>query len=349
MLTGAMGRSNLWKVVGSSALAAGLLYFFFSRTSLADVADRILRIRPDDLALAVAASLLSLFLRTWRWQVILRPVRRVGFAPAFAATSIGFAASTVLPMRAGEIVRPIVLSRRSTVPFSAALASIVFERAIDLSTVLALFVVYATVPGVRPTLTGTAAHHFRVLSISAGAAGAAIAAFAAFGVWSVFRRDQLSRLLDRMLRPLPVRLRGKLSGGISSFLDGFSILGDRRAFVTTVAGSIVLWLVIDAQIFFLFRAFRLSLPFSATFVVLPVTLVGMAIPTPGAVGGFHKACQVALTYFYGVPLDTATGLAIVYHAVAFVPVTILGFILFVAGPRRPREGLVRLAGARPEE
>jgi len=349
MLAGAMGRSNLWKAVGSSVLAAALLYYFFSRTSLTEVTDRILQIRPEDLALALAASLLSLFLRTWRWQIILRPVRQIRFAPAFAATSIGFAASTVLPMRAGEIVRPIVLARRTSVPFSAALASIVFERAIDLSTVLALFVVYAAVPGVRPELSGTAAHHFRILSLSAAAAGLAIAAFAVFGIWSVFRRPQVSRLLDRMLRPFPVRLRSKLSAEISSFLDGFAILGHGRAFLATAAGSIVLWLVIDAQIYFLFRAFGLTLPFSATFVVLPVTLVGMAIPTPGAVGGFHKACQVALTYFYGVPLDSATGLAIVYHAVAFVPVTILGFVLFAAGPRRPREGLVRLAGARPEE
>jgi hypothetical protein len=59
----------------------------------------------------------------------------------------------------------------------------------------------------------------------------------------------------------------------------------------------------------------------------------VAVPTPGAVGGFHLAYQIAVHTFFGVPDDRAVGAAIVLHAISFVPVTVLG-IVFMA-----REGL----------
>jgi uncharacterized protein (TIRG00374 family) len=344
-----MRRSRILPLSASIGAAVLLLVLFFAKANLADVAERLATVRLGGLALAVAASLFSIAVRTWRWQIILRPFRKVSFSPAVTATAVGFAASTVLPLRAGEVVRPAVLARRTDVPFSAALASVVFERVLDMATVLAFFVLYVFWPGIKPPLTGVAAEHFRILEVSAVVAGAALAAFAGIAVWTVRSRAGAERALGRLVAWVPAFARGRLKAGISSFLDGLAILRDGRSFLWVAAGSIFLWLVIDAQIYFLFRAFRLALPFAATFVVLLVTIAGMAIPTPGAVGGFHKACQIALTFFYAVPLDTATGLAIVYHAVAFAPVTIIGFALFALGPGRRRESLASLAEAVREE
>jgi hypothetical protein len=57
------------------------------------------------------------------------------------------------------------------------------------------------------------------------------------------------------------------------------------------------------------------------------------MPTPGAIGGFHAAYQIAVQTFFAAPDDRAVGGAIVLHAISFVPVTLLG-IVFMA-----REGL----------
>lgn len=344
-----MQRAGRVKIFLSLLLAVALLVFFLLRANLAEVYGRIIHLRLAFFLLSVAASIASIFLRAWRWQIILKPVERVAFGPAFEATAIGFAASTILPLRAGEVVRPAILSRRTSMPFSASLASVVFERLVDLATVLAYFVFYVTWPGVKPHLSGVAARHFRVLSVSAAAAAAGILFFGLGGFWAAANRPAARKLLGRLISLLPSRFReraGKLS---LSFLNGFAVMGDARAFAATGLASLVVWFVIYGQIYFLFRAFELPLPFSATFVVLLVTLVGMAIPTPGAVGGFHKACQIALTFFYGVEVNTATGLAIVYHVVSFFPVTLIGLALFAAGPRRRGRTLRRLAQAPPEE
>jgi uncharacterized membrane protein (UPF0182 family) len=76
------------------------------------------------------------------------------------------------------------------------------------------------------------------------------------------------------------------------------------------------------------------LPFEkALYLWMMLLVVGVAVPTPGAIGGFHVAYQVAVQTFFGAPADRASGAAIVLHAISFVPVSLLG-IVFMA-----REGL----------
>ena len=61
-------------------------------------------------------------------------------------------------------------------------------------------------------------------------------------------------------------------------------------------------------------------------MLVTLAVLGLAIPTPGGVGGFHNATQVGLTTFFGVELNLATAIAIVYHAICFVPITIIGLL-----------------------
>jgi len=74
------------------------------------------------------------------------------------------------------------------------------------------------------------------------------------------------------------------------------------------------------------------MPFAASFLVVAILAVGVSVPTPGAVGGFHYAFRVAATSFFGAPNDRAVGAAIVLHAISFVPVAIVGaFFMFQDG------------------
>src|SRR5450432_3737036 len=123
--------SRRFQAAASIVLALGLFAFFLSRVPLADIARQIAAASPAWLAATVLISLSTFLMRSLRWTWILRPVGRVPFFPAFRATAIGFAANTVLPARAGEIIRPAVLARERDLPFPALFASIVFERILD--------------------------------------------------------------------------------------------------------------------------------------------------------------------------------------------------------------------------
>ena len=50
--------------------------------------------------------------------------------------------------------------------------------------------------------------------------------------------------------------------------------------------------------------------------MLAPLVVGVAVPTPGGVGGFHEAYRIGATAFFGADNDTAVGAAIVLHAIS---------------------------------
>jgi uncharacterized membrane protein YbhN (UPF0104 family) len=84
-------------------------------------------------------------------------------------------------------------------------------------------------------------------------------------------------------------------------------------------------------------AFDLTIPFSGSFMVIAALVVGVAVPTPGAVGGFHEAFLLSARTFFGAGTQAAVAAAIVLHLFSTVPVLLVG--LFFAA----QEGL-NLAG-----
>jgi hypothetical protein len=77
-------------------------------------------------------------------------------------------------------------------------------------------------------------------------------------------------------------------------------------------------------------------------------VIGIAVPTPGGIGGFHEAYRIGMTTFFGASNDAAVGAAIVLHAIGFVPVTIVGAI-FMVRDGLSLAGLRHLAGAVRQE
>src|ERR1700688_4375276 len=129
-------RSHLRTIV-VLALALALLALFLHNVDLRGVVGEIIHARPDWLALSLATMFVNLAIRSRRWQYLLEPLRRTTFGNAFRATAVGFAASSVLPARAGELIRPDFLSRYENLSATGAFATVILERWLDTVTVLA--------------------------------------------------------------------------------------------------------------------------------------------------------------------------------------------------------------------
>ncbi|MCX6552819.1 MAG: hypothetical protein NTY02_17765, partial [Acidobacteria bacterium] len=90
--------------------------------------------------------------------------------------------------------------------------------------------------------------------------------------------------------------------------------------------------------------FHIEMSYAGSFLMMAVLVVGVAVPTPGAVGGFHQAYRIGATAFFAAATDRAVGAAIVLHAISFVPVTIAGAI-FMAQEGLSLSGVRGLASA----
>ncbi len=326
-----MSHLSKWLRVGLSVgLALALLFLFARKLDFEKVGEAIGSADRWALASAVFLSLLNIPIRSWRWTRLVRHVGAVRQRDAIAATCIGFAATTLLPARAGEVVRPVALSRMTHLPLAPLLASIGLERLLDLVSILVLFVFYA-LGGWAPT--GMAADEgirFALLRRSALLVGAGtVAALIGLFVLAAFPETR-ERFLLRLLRLLPERLRGRVHPFLSGFLKGFDAIRSGADVAAIGLSSALLWLAISLQVHVTLRAFGVAHPFPVAFFVLTWAILGLAIPTPGGVGGYHKAVAYALTGFYGVGAASAGAFALVSHLISFVPITLLGLLFLAA-------------------
>jgi uncharacterized protein (TIRG00374 family) len=315
------GGRHWLKLAASLALAAVLLGWFFSRVPLAEVGRTLLTVRLGWFGAAVLASLSSYALRAFRWRVILRPLGDAPTVDLLGCTAAGFATSAILPARAGELVRPLLLTARTRLPAAGTVASILVERLADLATVLLLFGASALLS--RGTIAAAALRRCATLRRWRSPAWRSIAVV----VLMLRRREAAVRQLARVF---PGRLRARGERLLHHLLDGLEAVRKPGTLARLFGWSCAVWLASAVQVQWLARAFGLDYSLPAAYVLMAVSGLGLAVPTPGGVGGFHAAIQFALTTLVGVDLPTATAFALLHHAVCFVPITILGLTYIAA-------------------
>jgi uncharacterized membrane protein YbhN (UPF0104 family) len=149
----------------------------------------------------------------------------------------------------------------------------------------------------------------------------------------------LSQMLARLEQVLPSKLAGLLARIAEKFAIGLGAIRRPGRLIVALALSYPLWLSIGLGIWAVCEAFRLAVPFTASFLLIALLTIGVAIPTPGSVGSFHEAFRLGTTMFFGAPNDAAVGAAIVLHAISIGPSLLLGLV-FAA-----QEGM-NLAGMR---
>jgi glycosyltransferase 2 family protein len=322
-------KSHGTRLAVGAAVALALLGLFFRGLDWPALGAAFRRAHAGWMVAVVAVTLLTYAARAWRWGFLLAPLARVRFAHLLSATYVGFMTALVVP-RAGEVVRPYLVGRRHGVPTSAAFASIVLERVVDLITVLVLFgSTLLLLP--RGSMPATLFHSLEV--------GGALAAAAALGVLGALlaldlKAEASLRLLARVLAPLPKWLGEPVHRAVTSFAEGLGVLRSSPAHLAAIgAQSLLVWLCIALSIHCNNLAFGVHLPFVSTFVIIGFLTVGVAIPTPGAVGGFHVMYLLALTQVYGVDRETAAAAGLACHALTNLPVLAAGLLLL------PGEGL----------
>ncbi len=318
--------NNTVRIGVSLVLMVALLAFFLWNVDFDLVVTGLQQANPWLVALAAGLALLSYWARVLRWMLILRPVAKVRHSSALLATAVGYAAITLLPARMGDILRPVILAKRDRFPVSAGLASILTERVFDLWTVVLFFMVFLIWPPLMIDLDANAEANLQLLRITGYAVAAVLAAgtIVLLGLFSY--QERFVEVLSKPLARFAPSWREPFANFLNHFLDGLRVLQRPRDLLITMTASFVLWYIIFWQVKVTLMAFGLDLPLRVSFFVVTLAVIGLAIPTPGGVGGFHKATQIGLTTFFGVELNLATAIAIVYHAICFIPITIIGLM-----------------------
>jgi uncharacterized protein (TIRG00374 family) len=302
---------------------AALLAWFLYDADFERMGENLRQAEPSLLVVSVLLALLGYWLRACRWQLILRPVARVRHSSAVIATCLGYAGITLLPARMGDIIRPVVLARREKIPVSASLASVLTERIFDLWTVILFFFLFLIWP--PEMVASSPSKELQLVTVGGYVVGAGVVIGTLFLLALFHFQERFVAILTAPIAKLAPSWRQPVVSFLGHFLDGLRVIQRPRDLLVTVVASVLVWLAIYWQLKVALLAFAIDLPLRACFFLVAGSVVGLAIPTPGAVGGFHKAMELALSLFVGVGAgQLVKSFVIVHHAICFVPITLIG-------------------------
>ena len=325
---------NHIRTIVVSILAIALLGWFLRNANLGAVLGAVRRARPEMIVAGFVLVAITYWMRVVRWQYLLEPVGPTRFRTALRTTVIGFAASFLLPARAGDVLRPYLLARQEGLRPTATFATIVVERVLDLIAVLTLLAYF---------VWGSGGRAVPVDLLGPIQVAAALAGLAALGLMVgmfilALHPERVGNIVRGLNRVLPHRIAETLAGLARTFSEGLAVAKTPRPLVIALVWSYPLWIVIALEAWCITQALRIDMSVGGSFLLQALLVIGVAVPTPGAVGGFHEAYRIGVTTFFGAPNDDAVAAAIVLHALSFIPVTIVGLI-FMAGDGLSMSGL----------
>ncbi|MFN8590445.1 MAG: lysylphosphatidylglycerol synthase transmembrane domain-containing protein [Thermomicrobiales bacterium] len=327
-------RSPLWKsprVWIGIPISLLFLILAFRGQDPAEVRDALSRVDWRLLPVALILLYTGIGVRTYRWHVLLRPIREIPARSVLPIMIVGYAANNVLPLRTGELVRAWALERRFGVRKSAALATIAVERLFDGVTML-LFI------GGAATVIGLNAELRHVALIAAAVFAAAIIGLVVLLVGGSIR----DRLLQLVLGPLPAPLAARVERMAESFLEGLGVLSRRGDLLLVAFTSILAWSFEASMYWTVAKAFGGSLasamtPAAALLTTAMGNLATLVPSGPGFVGTFEAGVMLAVNGALGVGRGIALSYAVLLHAILWLPVTVWGLIewwrIGIAGAR----------------
>jgi uncharacterized protein (TIRG00374 family) len=258
---------------------------------------------------AIAFYLAGCAVRAERWYELLRyngaQPRRLDAYGLLAVANFG---NNVLPARAGDALRVVVIAPRARTDARTVIGTIVAERVLDVVVLVALFVVlaYGVLGGIDMPSAGRLV--FAALLV------ATLIAVAAAAAWVLHRRGHLLRVIA-FLAPMAEATRRLRSN------HGMQLLG--ITFVVWALEWIGWWLTAHAA--------SLDLGVLEVGYLMGLASVFALVPSgPGYVGTFDAAVVFGVRAL-GRTGAQALSYVLLLRFVVTVPITLIGLVVLVAG------------------
>lgn len=254
--------------------------------------------------------------RALRWRSLFAPARRPPRGAVLNATMLGYFYNSILPARAGEAARVVVLTQRSSSPPVEIVGTVVLERVYDLVAILLIF--FLAKPWL-PHVSWFAAAAV-VSIVLAGLIAAATTVLVVYG-------DRPLRILLHPVRRFSWFSGDRLDRTVDELTHGLSGLHKPAVAVEACLWTIVAWMLSALCAYIVTLSFHLHLSFGCGVLVVVAVGLSMILPSPpAAVGVFEAAALIALRA-YGVPHSLALPYALVLHAANFIPFVLVGVLL----------------------
>lgn len=301
-----------------SLVGLGIVVWVLQGIDLEETGRAVLTAQVPYLALGVLLVVASVYSRTLRWKYMLAPRRSIPLGALFGPLTIGFAVGNVTATGLGAIPRSLLVTRKSGVPASFVLGTVLLEFVLDAAVVVS----WAAVASFAVNLPPALAPMRYVLSVGAACIYLVILAFRR-------RRSLLTRILPvGRLAPLVSRLPEEWLEGWDGFQEGASaFLNNPSIFLKVAVLTLWIWVIEALMFWVLMLAAGLDASLWQGSFVMAFTHTVIGVPSlPGFVGTLDA---VALTSLGAMGLVGARALSytLIVHAFLIAPLTVVGGLM----------------------
>lgn len=301
-------------LIFSFCLAGVLLYLSVRKVDWRQVWASIAHCKIQWLAISIAISVVSYFIRGLRWRVLLNTQAHLPVFTVFWANSAGYLGNNVLPARAGELIRTAMISSRSPLSKTFVLTTALAERLMDaIVLVISGTIVLRFVPD-KPAWLATVSTPLLILG--------SVAALLIISI-PAFEKPAL-RLLEKL--PVPAGAVHRVEDAIEHIASGIRSFHDPSSFSLFLLLTVTIWGLDSYSITVLARALGMQMSMAIALLLIVGLGIGSALPsTPGYIGIFQFVAVTVLMPFH-FTRSAAIAFILVAQAGALVVTGVLGSI-----------------------
>lgn len=315
---------NVFNFLISIALAAIFLYIAFYKVDFSTVWNHVVKANLFWVVIFVLLVLFGHFIRALRWRYILISVKPdVKVKNLFGALMVGYGVNAVTP-KLGEISRAVVLGRWEGLSRSSMLGTVILERLIDIislgiAIIIAVFIsaqsLYDSFPWLETTLYYTAI---------------IISGFL-FGLYfAIVCKEKFYQIITGVIGKLSSRLAESVGHIFNRITEGFGSLKGSKNYLLTISLTIFLMLIYGLTsfigLYMLDMQYSGEINFGVGWVIMSISAIGVAIPTPGATGSYHALAKSTLVLIYGFDEALSLAYAFLTHILSY-SIAIVGSIV----------------------
>jgi len=281
------GGFSRWMILISVILAAVFLFLALRNLDWQIFIDTLKNAQYAFLPVVLLWSSLSFLIRALRLRVLLTNEKNLPLPNVFWANMAGYLGNSILPARAGELVRAAYLARKNNIGASYALAVGLVERLMDLIALIVLGSFVLSFTGVVSPVFQSALRGVSILGL--------------IGLLTIFVAPHFEKLISRLIMAFPIlgeTHKIKLEHFIQQFLNGLKSLHSFKRIVQFTGLTGLIWLMDGVGAVLLAYILKIPLLLQQAFVLLAALGLSSAIPsTPGYVGVYQFVAVTTLAPF----------------------------------------------------
>lgn len=316
-----MRKGNIITIAGF-LVSIVLLYFALRDIKFHEIVKTLEKANPLLIPVPLFFIITAVVLCSFRWARLTGS--GVRFRDTFAALMIGLFVNNVLPARIGEVARAYVISKKRALSFTYCFSTVLLDRFFDLTGLLLLAFVFFPEENLPAAVSRSMYALIALLIVC-------------IGCLILLSRERFANKIAGMSARIRRPLLSKLADRVLQIQENLKRINSPFNLILLVAISFCTWFSMTVALYIVTLMLGIEIDFRVVPFVCALLNMGLTIPSSPGYVGVYQFLLVYLLAIFGVPKHEGFTISIVYHAMWFVPYTVIGFIYLLKEHLKIRE------------